>query len=78
MVVIYAGLRPESDCSGKAQKQLHSKLQIHPLVREGVPHQETPKIDWPTDHHRSQLNFNFNTFEAWHVQLQGQVCLSNF
>jgi hypothetical protein len=31
-----AGLRPKSDCSGKAQKQLYSKLQTHPLVREGA------------------------------------------
>jgi hypothetical protein len=30
-----AGLRPKSDCSGKAQKQLHSNLQTCPLVREG-------------------------------------------
>jgi hypothetical protein len=31
-----AGLRPKSDCSGKAQKQLYSKLQTRPLVREGA------------------------------------------
>jgi hypothetical protein len=41
MVVSSAGLRPESDCTGKAQKQLYSKLQTHPLVREGAPYQET-------------------------------------
>jgi hypothetical protein len=29
-----AGLRPKSDCSGKAQKQLYSNLQTSPLVRE--------------------------------------------
>jgi hypothetical protein len=40
MVVSYAELGPKSDCSGKAQKQLYSKLQTRPLVREGVPHQE--------------------------------------
>jgi hypothetical protein len=31
-----AGLRPKSDCSGKAQKQLYSNLQTRPLVREGA------------------------------------------
>jgi hypothetical protein len=31
-----AGLRPKSDCSGKAQKQLYSNLQTRPLVREGI------------------------------------------
>jgi hypothetical protein len=41
MVVSSAGLRPKSDCSGKAQKQLYSKLQTHPLVREGATLQET-------------------------------------
>jgi hypothetical protein len=35
-----AGLGPESDCSGKTQKQLYSKLQTHTLVREGAPQQE--------------------------------------
>jgi hypothetical protein len=34
MVVSSEGLRLKSDCSGKAQKQLYSKLQICPLVRE--------------------------------------------
>jgi hypothetical protein len=43
MVASSAGLWPESDCSGKDQKQLYSKLQAHPLVREGTPHQETSK-----------------------------------
>jgi hypothetical protein len=41
MVVISAGLRSKSDCSGKAQKQLYGKLQTRPLVWEGAPHQET-------------------------------------
>jgi hypothetical protein len=41
MAVSFAGCEPESDCSGSAQKQLYSKLQIHPLVRDGAPHQET-------------------------------------
>jgi hypothetical protein len=36
MVVSSAGLRPKSDCSGKAQKQLYSKLQARPLVKEGA------------------------------------------
>jgi hypothetical protein len=31
-----AGLRSKSDCSGKTQKQLYSKLQTRPLVREGA------------------------------------------
>jgi hypothetical protein len=31
-----AGLRLKSDCSGKAQKQMYSKLQTRPLVREGA------------------------------------------
>jgi hypothetical protein len=31
-----AGLGPKSDCSDKAQKQLYSKLQTRPLVREGA------------------------------------------
>jgi hypothetical protein len=34
MAVSSAGLRPKSDCSGKDQKQLYSKLQTRPLVRE--------------------------------------------
>jgi hypothetical protein len=41
MVASSAGLRPESDCSGKAQKQLYSKLQARSLVREYAPYQET-------------------------------------
>jgi hypothetical protein len=36
MAVSSAGLRPKSDCSGKAQKQFYSKLQTRPLVREGA------------------------------------------
>jgi hypothetical protein len=35
------GLRPKSDCSGKAQKQLYSNLQIRPLVREGTTKLQT-------------------------------------
>jgi hypothetical protein len=42
-----AGLGPESDCTGKAQKQLYSKLQTRPLVREGAPHKET--LSCPTE-----------------------------
>jgi hypothetical protein len=41
MVVSSAGFRSKSDSFGKAQKQLYSKLQTHPLVREGALHQET-------------------------------------
>jgi hypothetical protein len=40
-VLSYTGLGPESDCSGKTQKQLYSKLQTRPLVREGPSQQET-------------------------------------
>jgi hypothetical protein len=36
-----AGLRPKSDCSGKAQKQLYSNLQTRPLVREGATQLQT-------------------------------------
>jgi hypothetical protein len=36
MAVSSAELRPKSDCSGKAQKQLYRKLQTRPLVREGA------------------------------------------
>jgi hypothetical protein len=41
MTVSSAGVRPKSDCSGKAQKQLYSKLQTHPLVREGATKYQT-------------------------------------
>jgi hypothetical protein len=41
MVVSSEGLRPKSDCSDKDQKQLYSKLQTHPLIREGATLQET-------------------------------------
>jgi hypothetical protein len=34
-----AGLRPKSDCSGKAHKELYGKLQTRPLVREGATKQ---------------------------------------
>jgi hypothetical protein len=34
MAVSSVGLRLKCDCSGKAQKQLYSKLQTRPLVRE--------------------------------------------
>jgi hypothetical protein len=34
--------RPKSDCSGKARKQLYSKLQTHPLVREGATRPRLP------------------------------------
>jgi hypothetical protein len=36
MAVSSVGLRPKSDYSGKVQKQLCSKLQTRPLVREGA------------------------------------------
>jgi hypothetical protein len=40
MAVSSAGLGLESDCSGEAQKQLYSKLQSRPLVREGTQYHE--------------------------------------
>jgi hypothetical protein len=43
MAVSSVGLRPKIHCSVKAQKQLYSKLQTRPLVREGAPHQGTRK-----------------------------------
>jgi hypothetical protein len=36
-----AGLRPKSDCSGNAQKQLYENLQTRPLVREGATQLQT-------------------------------------
>jgi hypothetical protein len=36
-----AGLRPKSDCSGKAQKQSYSNLQTRSLVREGATKLQT-------------------------------------
>jgi hypothetical protein len=36
-----AGLRPKSDCSGKAQRQLYSNLHTRPLVREGATKLQT-------------------------------------
>jgi hypothetical protein len=36
-----ARLRPKSDCSGKAQKQLYSNLQTRPIVREGATKLQT-------------------------------------
>jgi hypothetical protein len=38
-----AGLRPKSNCSGKALKQLYSNLQTRPLVREGATNLQTRK-----------------------------------
>jgi hypothetical protein len=38
-----AGLRPKSDCSAKAQKQLYSNLQTRPLVRGGATNLQTRK-----------------------------------
>jgi hypothetical protein len=41
MAVSSAGLRPKSDCSGNAQKQLYSNLQTLHLVREGATKLQT-------------------------------------
>jgi hypothetical protein len=38
-----AGLRPKSECSGKAQKQLYSNLQTRLLVREGATNLQSRK-----------------------------------
>jgi hypothetical protein len=40
MVASSAGLGPKSDCSGKSRSNYMSKLQTHPLVKEGAQHQE--------------------------------------
>jgi hypothetical protein len=64
MVVISARLRPKSDCSGKVQKQLYSKLQTRPLVREGAKNNKHATV-WRKFQverkisHRSQMG-------AWH------------
>jgi hypothetical protein len=42
MVVSSAGLQPKSDCSGKAQKKVYSKIQTRPLVREGALQNNKP------------------------------------
>jgi hypothetical protein len=44
MAASFVGLRPKSDCSGKAQKQLYSKLQAHPLIREGATKLANPEL----------------------------------
>jgi hypothetical protein len=44
MAVSTAGLRTKSDCSGKAQKQLYSKLQTRHLVREGATKITNPQL----------------------------------
>jgi hypothetical protein len=44
MAVSFAGLRLKSDCSGKVQKQLYSKLQTHPHVREGATEITNPQL----------------------------------
>jgi hypothetical protein len=44
MVMSSAGLRPKSDCSGKAQNQLYSNLQTRPLVREGATKITNPQL----------------------------------
>jgi hypothetical protein len=44
MAVSSAGLRLKSDCSGKAQKQLYSKLQTRPFVREGATKITNPQM----------------------------------
>jgi hypothetical protein len=36
MAMSSVGLRPNSDCSGNAQKLLYSKLLTRPLVRDGA------------------------------------------
>jgi hypothetical protein len=41
MAVSSAGLRPKSDCSGKAQKQFYSNLETRSLVREAATKLQT-------------------------------------
>jgi hypothetical protein len=45
MAVSSAGLRPKSDCSGKAQKKLYGKLQTSPLVREGAKNNKPATVE---------------------------------
>jgi hypothetical protein len=44
MALSSAGLRPKSDCSGKAQKQLYSELQTRALVREGATNYQNRQL----------------------------------
>jgi hypothetical protein len=60
MVTSSAGLGPESDHSGSAQKQMYEKFETHPLVREGTPHQEIWSSTPRQTGRRSQHIFNFN------------------
>jgi hypothetical protein len=41
MVVSFAELGPENDSLSRPRSNCTSKLQTHPLVRQGAPHQET-------------------------------------
>jgi hypothetical protein len=53
-----AGLRPKSDCSSKAQKQLYSNLQTRPLIREGATKLQTRLKEISRERkigHRSQM-----------------------
>jgi hypothetical protein len=54
---IYRHTDSKSDCSGKAQKQLNSKLQTRPLVREGATkYQSRRKVHGERKiGHRSQM-----------------------
>jgi hypothetical protein len=45
MAVSSVGLQHKRDRSGKAQKQLYSKLQIRPLVREALQNNK-PETVW--------------------------------
>jgi hypothetical protein len=71
MVVSSAGLRPKSDCSGKAQKQRgRHKITNTQLSKGHFKEKEKSvtgprwapdtKTDWPTDC-LLQINFNFKT-----------------
>jgi hypothetical protein len=44
MAASSARLRPKSECSSKAQKQLYNKLQTRPLVREGATKITNPQL----------------------------------
>jgi hypothetical protein len=73
VVVSSAGLGSESDCSGKAQKQLYSKLQTHPLVREDAPHQETRNYQTENKNMVTGYRWEPDTKTDWPTDHQSQL-----
>jgi hypothetical protein len=53
MAVSPAQLRPKNDCAEKDRQQF--KLQTHPLVREGAPHQQTTVWQYKNPGHGPQM-----------------------